>query len=797
MTLQWFRRQTLAARVARPHPFAWAFLSLVLLAVAAALLLLDVVPFMPSALDQEFDANVLAAAVGVVAIFAIRRFLYARLARRPGPIEISQFSGEPPRGAGIKQVDMLAEFRRTLAEMTLSAPEPVPSEPSARGVVDDVSTAFDSDRGPFAAALLLIVSLLRVRHAYRVSVQILSSADGRCGLSVHVARLPSGRGEVESVWEDNWTTAAQRAAHVVGAFLVPRSRLSRRAPWLAWDGVQMPTELFHQSQRAARFVRERRYERAMDALHKALKEDPQNPYLRVELGQVQEQAGLHLDAAATYADIIAVESWFDGRLWRRLRSVLMDGTTGAPPARLSGKRNGRDALLIARYRVVARLGSADQLEDQWNRRPQARNQRRHADRIAMKNRLVVWLNSYARLYEMEDPWVDRPAGFVQDRVSEYENSEARLIHLIHFVGRHEAEALADDYRWSRGRRRPGLAISQTAVQLLKISAILHERQTRWQLHGPVDDWWPITPNRLDLRVGRRLYLKPGFARGWQEYYNAACITAIALQGTDRTEGGAEPARTLLAFQAVRHLERAVRSTDSGYVGRYAQWLSTGDHDLDALRSTPQFVDFLDRYLPNAEPRVPRPRSGLLKLLMSFHTARILMQYCDRRAEFWSRHLAGAGGLSPRVIESEIALERTATSLVFEYVSDDRHWQTRMKLIEEAENFCRRMCLKPIEDAFPAFQDDPVAVSTAVDMISETRGDADAYFYRVIEKRVQGMDDMLDVVGQRRRALENTLAEPAGSRTFWIYVARRLRHCLGIREDLHLPVSVFPRVSRPT
>ncbi|MDD7920148.1 tetratricopeptide repeat protein [Actinomycetospora callitridis] len=382
-------------------------------------------------------AEVAAAVFALAAIPPLRRALYARLARRPGPLEISSFVGAPPAGADYQRLDLLAEFRRTLAEMSLSAPEPVPSEPSARGVVDDVRTAFDGNRGPFVAALLLVVSLLRVRHAYRVSVQVLSSTDGRCGLSVHVARLPSGRGEVEAVWEDDWRVAAQRAAHVVGAYLVPRSRLSRHAPWLAWHGIEMPTELFHQSQLAARWVRERRYERALDALHRALKEDPQNPYLRIDLGQVQEQAGLYLDAVATYADIIAVESWFDGRLWRRLRGILGDNTTGAPPARVTNTRNGRDALLIARYRICSRLGAAAQLQDQWMRPLQLRNGRRHADREALKFRLRVWLNSYARIYELDDPWVPRSEPFAptDDRVGEYETSKERLVHLVQTVGR--------------------------------------------------------------------------------------------------------------------------------------------------------------------------------------------------------------------------------------------------------------------------------------------------------------------------------------------------------------------------
>lgn len=793
MKLRWFRAPTLAPRVPLPRPGRWLVIALGTLAVAVVVL---AAPSRYPPLAALVPAHqFVAAAVGLLAIDPARRFLYARLAARPGPIEITSFSGSPPADSGMRRSDLLAEFRRTLAEMSLSAPEPVPGEPVSRTVVDDVRTAFDKDRSAFVTAVLLVLSLLCVRQAYAVSVQVLSSNDGRAGLSVHVSRLPSGRGDVETVWADDWRSAAQRAAHVVGAFLVPRSRLSRRSPWRAWHGVRMPSELFHQTQVAAKAIRERRYERALDALHRALHEDPQNPYLRIDLGQVQEQVGLHLDAAATYADVIAVESWFDGRLWRRLRRILTDGTTGAPPTRLGGRRNGRDALLIARYRVVTRLGAAGQLHQQWMGPDGGpRNRRRRSEREALKLRLRVWLNSYAVLYERENRWLDRgdATGPLVDRVTAYERQDdpRLLVHLFQFIGRHEAEALADDYRWSRVRRVPGLAVNQTAVHLLALGATLHEQQARHALHpDQTAGWWPVeNPERLDGRIARRLYRKPSFARSWKEYYNAACITAVAVPGaTDERD------RRILALQAVRHLERAVRSTDSGYVSRYSQWLATGDRDLDGVRGTFPFQDFLDRYLPAPDPRPPRPGSELIPVLMSLHTARLLMSWCDRRAEFWERD--PDDGTVPGLHVAELRMESPAVALTLEYVRDDRHWQTRMTLLDAADAFCRRVGLPPVEDTFPRFADDARVAELADDPeeLRRMNGGADAYLRAtVIRPRTRCLDDLVTTVADRLDLLASTSPDRHSCCAFWRGLGQSLREGLGIPEVRHHGVSSPPR-----
>ncbi|MDD7920147.1 hypothetical protein [Actinomycetospora callitridis] len=230
------------------------------------------------------------------------------------------------------------------------------------------------------------------------------------------------------------------------------------------------------------------------------------------------------------------------------------------------------------------------------------------------------------------------------------------------------------------------------------------------------------------------------------------------------------------------------STDSGYVSRYAQWLSTGDQDLNPLRNTPQFVDFLDRYFPNQGPRVLRPQSQLVKLVMSMHTSRLLTSFCDRRAQFWYRHTDEP---IERGVADELMLEAPVTSLVADYVEHDRHWQTRMALLKEADEFCCRWGLGAVEDTFPTFQEDPQVLLAADDpgKLKRLSRNADGYFRdEVISVRSDTLDALLPIARQRAAELRDAEAEPSRCLDFWLEMSRRLRAGLGIPEEEHRGVA---------
>jgi hypothetical protein len=821
----WFKRDSATERVAMPHPLLWTLTTALLvgLAVAAAVApkpadtadpkvpapLPGWVPDRLSWLSSDDLPTVLHAATAlfaVAAVLALRRTLFAFLVARPGAIEIvlSGRRGGPDGGPGGSTPDeeVLAHLRRRLSNLSLSAPQSVPNEPSAESVLDGVKSAANGTGNALATVAAVTRAVLQVRYGYRASLQLHERTGPEPhGITVTVAVLPTGRAQIASIWADDWEDLAEQAAHLVGAYVIPRSRLSRRAPWKSWRGLELPPDLFHESQLARQHVIAREYERAIAAYHRALKTDPQNPYLRIELAQTQEQLGLFMDALAGYADVVAIESWYDRRVWWRLRYLLRDNydSSGQPPSRFRRSPSGRDALLIARFRLVGRLAAAEQLADQWRRvvdNPESedRNPRRSAERRALAQRLIVWLRSYWRNYR-KDP--DRQhLGPFDDTVFA---DRLRLRHFLQYVADHEARLLIDDYRWSRLRRWPGMSVTQTSLKTMRVWAPLYLAKAEFELDPDTKPHWKRPPARLGEDLEQALRPKPARLREWQEHYMAACTFAVALSGWPPDS----KAYRQLSLRAVRHLERAVSCSESAYVGRFAQWLSTGDQDLNPLRATFAFVDYLDRYLPNPEHRVERPKD-LLRLLMSMHTMRLLYGYAHLRAGYWEDEQRRLQGGSP-IDRQELGREAEARRIARSYLLDDRDWYTRTTLIDEQEAFARRHGLHSPGSTFPQFQEDPAVQRHALSR-SEGTGDSpgpdypDGYYREIIEGRrlywrklLDSLPEPVDVTpGGDLAALTRSIIESA---RFWRWLATALDGAL--RRDAFGEVPSLGRTSGAT
>lgn len=704
MRRRWSRNRPGADRVPMPHPLRWTFVFLVLFTASATLFLAGTVflAHLTAWLRTVRDAHLLdvvSAVLAVTGILAVRRALFARLARKPGPIQITS-AGSTITEGGPAVDGILADIRQTLTTISISTPQSFPNAPSSSNILDDVKTAADTTKNVVATAAALLNAILQVRHAYRVSVLVRGPEGARpCGLTVHVTMLPGNHGVIETVWGDDWADVVSQAAHLIGSFILPRSRLAALPPWTSWHGRNMPSELFHHHQQARHHLREREYERAIGAFHRALKIDTQNSYLRIELGQAQEQLGLFMDALATYADVISVESWYDRQLWRRLWGVHKTSMDGTPPKRFGRSPHGRDALLIARYRLVSRLAAADRLADQWQRGlaptdgGTPRNPIRAVERHALRGRLKGWLAGYAVAYCDQQ-------GLTDPQADVFDAGRTRVRHFLQYVATRESAQLVSDYRWTGGRRRPGMPVSQTALNVLAVWAPLYlDFADAWLHTNGTDERRkkPPTAAELDLKIENVLKKKPARAREWQEYYNAACAVAVAL-GDWPGNTVDEQSRKELARCAVRYLERAVNCTDSGNVSVYAQWLATGDQDLNPLRTTSEFVVFLDRYLPNDELRVPRPEN-LLTFIMAMHNIALLHRYAAMRAAWWSR-------LRRTASQEELEAENRVAGMVRAFALNDRDWRTRLELIEEALSFAHRTNQRTFSSALPQFQADP-------------------------------------------------------------------------------------------
>ncbi len=146
------------------------------------------------------------------------------------------------------------------------------------------------------------------------------------------------------------------------------------------------------------------------------------------------------------------------------------------------------------------------------------------------------------------------------------------------------------------------------------------------------------------------------------------------------------------------------STDSRFTAGYWQWLTTCDQDLNTLRTTAEFVDFLDRYFPDAVgPWLDRPKQ-LLQLVVSDHIIGLLRDYAALRADFFSQHGKNPGA---PVVAEELRREAEVRALAADYALDHRDWRRRLSLIEEAE---RRQAASAQRrpHRLPWFSDDPLS-----------------------------------------------------------------------------------------
>jgi hypothetical protein len=724
-------------RVPLPHPYWWACASLVA-ALASVVIFdsdLDVAFWRSGEASQEAKTVrlIFAGVLVVVAILTGRRARFAWLAYRPGPVETAPFVDATGMSVGLDEV--MWHFRRTLSEMRLSPPGSVPGS-SAQLSWLDVMRATAGEPRSSVGMLAGFASAMIVDHAYRVSgVLRVRPERPMLGLTVQVSLLPGGGGVVETVWDDKWSGAAEQGATVVAAFVLPRTRLCRKPPWTAWRGLRIPHTLLDNHKAAKELMRQRRYEEALERYYAALGSDPLNPYLRIELLQLKEQLGLHLDAAAGYADLIAVEAWEDRRLWRRIVKLLEAERRESPPRRIGAPRHGRQALLLARYRLVCQLANGDRLARQWQPHiavPSAAEvevaigTRRERERIILRRRLRRWLNAYYRRFVAEYGANPRLAATLD---AGPEHSVLRL--FFQYLAVEEARHLYRDYRWIALRRRRGMPVTQPSLRMMRVWAPLQlyaaERiteangppGTNQSLHATSNELpalrrdiegagggWPPAVSVVHGRVARVLHSR--WRRpDWQAEYNAACTLAVSLLPVGRPAQGSETRINQIAEDAIRHLERAVSSADSGYAALRSQWLAVGDQDLNQLRTTLPFTEFLARYFPTQRPSEYIP-TDLLRLLLSSHVIAIAQRYAGLRARWWE----AAVKRGPVVDEDrpEAVLEMNARRLMRDYAANVRHWQTRLQLIEETKRLANAHGLKVVPAAVPEYAQDPVSNS---------------------------------------------------------------------------------------
>ncbi|MCD2192098.1 hypothetical protein LQ327_01660 [Actinomycetospora endophytica] len=226
-----------------------------------------------------------------------------------------------------------------------------------------------------------------------------------------------------------------------------------------WRGLRLHPELFSTYQDFLQFRLGRNFDEAMTSLRAAVKLDPGNLALRLDLGKLQERMQMYLDALLTYDDIITVAARRDVRLsrWWGSSNTNNEIRGWSDSRRTRGLRADDPVILIARYRHAQLLGLSDKLAQQWWTRKErcitgehrsAREERRAYLRQALATRLGKrYRRLVIRLPLDED--LNRPRCLGQltevedDLARRSRNAEARIYFAM--LAQYEYDHLVGDY----------------------------------------------------------------------------------------------------------------------------------------------------------------------------------------------------------------------------------------------------------------------------------------------------------------------------------------------------------------
>jgi hypothetical protein len=662
----------------------------------------------------------LASLIVVLLASLLRRLRFEWLVYKPGPICVREVAVAP--GVPDIDVDRLSTlFRGRLMQLRLHAPTPVPGATPA----EDFLSVLDSEHLDATNVLGSIVSLLRAAiptHGYEVSVTLTQQdapPPGKpcLGVTAQLTRLPNEGVPIETVWAYSWDDAIVQAADMVTAAILPRTRLSNRAPWSGWRRYQMPGLAVHGYERAQELISARRYDEALSHCFRALQLDPKSVDLRLCKGFIEEKLGLYMDAVATYASARRVADMTAPRLYNRR-------------ARHNRKASGR----IARYRLAVLL-SGMKFAHQW-RKPES-GTRRDAQRLLLRKRLNPELQTLLEHYRVlpRDPTSERSriltllkppphnAAQERDRIvtllqesgepgvdDDVDPRYYELRAVLAQLAAKELRGLQRSLNWHR--TQPGsltpLSVKLTAASVRLRSCYITYTQARLESgnarNGTSLRDWASRP-KLATDRSRRSF------RTWTEEYSAASLYALPLLVTpdtcraDLSEEEAqreERHRTDLENAAVRHLKRAMSSTPSSHAAERRDWVLSEDPDLDGLRESLAFKHFEAIFFPSPAPTPRRPRRAS-RWESSRYTNALLAETAHRWESVWhQRRDLVVSRIDPHVVIEWSKDEARAWEVVARMARDYRHWPARCELIDEMGTWSARYGFDPLNVAMPRF-----------------------------------------------------------------------------------------------
>ncbi|WP_326953061.1 hypothetical protein [Amycolatopsis sp. NBC_01286] len=728
------------AELPEAHRIRWWLAAVTAGLVAAGF---AIVPYLPFFQELTFIRDPKVASVitwtvlqtSVVVISAVLTLYFTGKARleaaafRANQIDIRLFADERPDASHDREIDsaveLTAAFKRILNDSRLYTPTSVPGVGGSYDFIQIVENAGESADGWWKAATKLI-RLAQPPAAFTVTGTVRpGNTSGRYQLILELVRCPRFAASPLVIEDESWPRVLHRAANAVAALVIPRSAYVRtNIHWAAWRDAKIPYELFDAYQRANHFITYRRYDEALAEYYRALSLDPSNVYIRLEIAALQEQLDLHLDALATYDDVITLCSRGKPKLAR-----WWIGEDFARQPRHAGR--SRDvALLIARYRHALVLGHGDSVAGSWWVRRttagvpgDARALRRAELRAALELRFRRYVELDVRTRPYAIPREKRlelhrrvmrvsvPELVVQDatleQLAEYNQRAAEMRSYFCALSQYEIERLVADYRnFGRRWRRSWEQLTNRALDLSLVWAVLRRAMADVEpMSGAVpeprpaypgsrvkladvcpDRRWPPDPQALDDTVEAA-----GPRKSWEECYNAASVYAVAMLEVgprgerDLRDRARNPrltgeTRDEVARRAVRELYHAATISHSGRLPERRSWVMGEDPDLAALRGHELFRVFeMVTFSPDRAAPL-RPQRAHVWEQVSY-VRQLVCEIASCRAHFWRlRALDPAPVQDGRVLDRWRSTDRDAWRRLADLATGKQDWYTRYQAI---------------------------------------------------------------------------------------------------------------------
>ena len=707
-----------------------------------------------------------------------------------GPSPERTTNNEEPPAAPVARLSV--HLRHRLQELELTAPTAMPGRPMSTDFVELLGTTKLDLKQPLAAVGKLLRIVLPT-HAYELRATLLRGDEApQFGITVELTTLGARHPSLRTFWAASWEQAIDRATSAIGALVVPLSRRSERGPWCTWHGKTLDDDIFDAYQRFQRLSRERRHEEAIAALYAALRLDPANYHLRFQLGLLQEELALYLDALLTYHSI---------------RQGLKERIE---EARNSRERHAFQRLeLLARYRATVLLGWGERLAEQWVPASHARAPSKRSRELAeLRDQLrPILLSRYAKIDV--GPWDRQALGFkakgaVKDDIKalleadpdsdpvalpppedrsdtaqhhwrrEVETAQAghrrmvatQLRLLLQLCALHDVQRFLREYTDAQIKALD-TEITPVALRLLPAWARVRAQSARHALlegRGTASDGatplpppptlegqdpgWPLRPDAV-----RQLWAQA--SAGWDvetaltesdaflDHYNAACTFAVALLQERRAEGRRSGKRERdLAEAAVAELQSAVRVGGSEKTAAQWDWILREDPDLSGVRAEPEFRQFESERFPSSEPSPVRP-AEIVRLVAARHCA-ILCRECAAQLERqWHSRADNAKPTDAHEALRWWEEERGAWRLARNLSLHHRHWQTRLDVIKQMQRFCEVHDLGDFVVPKPAFSDERID-ATADEIDKAARREME-----FADARIRSLDRELERHGHER------------------------------------------------